>query len=46
MRLLGEFWCSSIVPPEYGTDACKEYMEALYLINRNEEALKTAITDE
>ena len=46
MRLLEEFWYGNIEPTEYGTNACKEYKEALRLITRNEEKLQATMTDE
>ena len=34
MRLLEEFWDGNIEPTEYDTNACKEYKEALRLIEK------------
>lgn len=46
MRILEEFWYGNIEPTEYDTAACKEYKEALNLINRNEEKLLATMTEE
>jgi len=45
MRILEEFWYGNIAPTEYDTSS-KEYKKLLELICRNEEKLKTTMTDE
>ena len=46
MRILEEFWYGNIEPTEYDTSSCKEYKKLLELICRNEEKLKTTMTNE
>lgn len=46
MRILEEFWYGNIEPIEYDTSSCKEYKKPLELICRNEEKLKSTMTDE
>ena len=46
MRLLEELWYGNIEPAEYDTKACSEYKEALRLIAKNEEKLRSTMTDE
>ena len=46
MRILEEFWYGNIEPTEYDTSSCKEYKKLLELICRNEEKLRTTMTDE
>ena len=46
MRILEEFWYGNIEPTEYDTSSCKEYKKLLELICRNEEKLKSTMTDE
>ena len=46
MRLLEEFWYGNIEPTEYDTSSCKEYKKLQELICRNEEKLKSTMTDE
>jgi len=46
MRILEEFWYGNIEPTEYDTSPCKEYRKLQELICRNEEKLRTAMTDE
>ena len=46
MSILEELWCGEIKPTEYDTSPCKEYKELLSLINRNEEKLRTTLSDE
>ena len=45
MKILEEFWYGNIEPAEYDASPSKEYKELLRLINRNEEALLTTMTD-
>ena len=45
MRILEEFWYGNIEPTEYGTSSNKEYKKLVELIFRNEEKLKTTMTD-
>ena len=45
MRILEEFWYGNIEPTEYDTSS-KEYKKLQELICRNEEKLKTTMTDE
>ena len=45
MKVLEEFWYGNIEPAEYDASPSKEYKELLRLINRNEEALLTTMTD-
>lgn len=46
MRILEEFWYGNVEPTEYDTSSCKEYKKLLELICRNEEKLRTTMTDE
>ena len=46
MRILEEFWYGNIEPTEYDTSFCKEYKKLQELICRNEEKLKSTMTDE
>lgn len=46
MSILEKLWCGEIKPTEYDTSPYKEYKELLSLINRNEENLRTTMTDE
>lgn len=46
MRILEEFWYGNIEPTEYDTSSCKEYKKLLELICKNEEKLKSTMTDE
>ena len=46
MRFLEEFWYGNIEQTEYDTSFCKEYKKLLELICRNEEKLRTTMTDE
>ena len=46
MRILEEFWYGNIEPSEYDASLCKEYHDALKLINRDEEKLLATMTDE
>lgn len=45
MRLLEEFWYGNIEPTEYDTSSNKEYKKLVEQIYRNEENLKTTMTD-
>jgi len=45
MRLLEEFWYGNIEPTDYDT-SCAEYKKLQELICRNEEKLRTSMTDE
>ncbi len=45
MKILEEFWYGNIEPATYDASPSKEYKELLRLINRNEEALLTTMTD-
>ena len=45
MRLLEEFWYGNIEPTEYNTSSNKEYKKLVEQIYRNEENLKTTMTD-
>ena len=45
MKILEVFWYGNIEPAEYDTSSRTEYKELLRLINRNEEALLTTMTD-
>ena len=45
MRLLEDFWYGNIELTEYDTNACKECMEELRMITRNEEKLQATMTD-
>ena len=45
MRILEEFWYGNIEPTEYDTSS-KEYKKLQELICRNEEKLRTTMTDE
>ena len=46
LRILEEFWYGNIEPTEYDTSSNKEYKKLVELIFRNEEKLKTTMTDE
>ena len=46
MRLLEELWYGNIKPAEYNTKACSEYKEAIRLVAKNEEMLRSTMTDE
>ena len=46
MRILEEFWYGNIEPSEYNVASCREYKEALQLMNRNEDKLRATMTDE
>ena len=46
MRILEEFWYGNIEPTEYDTSICKEYKKLQELICRNEEKLRSTMTDE
>ena len=46
MRILEEFWYGNIKPMEYDTSSCKEYKKLQALICRNEEKLRSTMTDE
>ena len=45
MRILEEFWYGNIEPTEYDTSST-EFQKLLELICRNEEKLKSSMTDE
>ena len=45
MNILEDFWYGNIEPSDYDASPCAEYKEALRLINRNEEKLRTTMTD-
>ena len=46
MRILEEFWYGNIEPTEYDTSSCTEYKKLRELICRNEDKLRTTMTDE
>ena len=46
MKILEEFWYGNIEPTDYDTSSCKEYKKLQELICRNEEKLRTTMTDE
>ena len=45
MNILEDLWYGNIEPSDYDASPCAEYKEALRLINRNEEKLRTTMTD-
>ena len=45
MKILEEFWYGNIEPTEYDTSSNKEYKKLVEQIYRNEENLKTTMTD-
>ena len=46
MSILEKLWYGEVEPSEYDVSPCKEYKELLHLINRNEEKLRSTMTDE
>mgnify|MGYP000946714140 CR=1 FL=1 len=46
MRILEEFWYGNIEPSEYEGTGTRDYKEALQLVCRNEEKLRSTMTDE
>lgn len=45
MRILEELWYGNIEPTEYGASPSQEYRELRRLVERNETALRSTMTD-
>ena len=46
MSILEKLWYGEVDPSEYDVSSCEEYKKLLSLIDRNEEKLRTTLSDE
>ena len=46
MSILEKLWYGEVEPSEYDVSSCEEYKKLLSLIDRNEEKLRTTLSDE